>query len=54
MILKWIFKKWDGEHLDWIAVAEHREREMADSFECDNEPSGSIKREKFLNYLRTC
>jgi hypothetical protein len=36
IILKWIFKKWDGgRDMDWI--------DMAGSCECGNEPSGSIK-----------
>jgi hypothetical protein len=26
MILKWIFKKWDGECMDWIVLAEYRDR----------------------------
>jgi hypothetical protein len=24
--LKWIFKKWDGEGMDWIEVAQDRDR----------------------------
>jgi hypothetical protein len=26
IILKWIFKKWDGEGMDWIDMAQDRDR----------------------------
>jgi hypothetical protein len=29
IILKWIFKKWDGEGMDWIDLAQDRERWQA-------------------------
>jgi hypothetical protein len=44
IILKWIFKKWDGgarTELIWLKVA--------GSCECGNEPSGSIKCREFLD-----
>jgi hypothetical protein len=44
IILKLIFKKWDGG-LDWIDLAQNREKCFC---ECGNEPSGSIQCEEFL------
>jgi hypothetical protein len=29
IILKWIFKKWDGRGMDWINVAQDRDRWQA-------------------------
>jgi hypothetical protein len=51
IILKWIFKKLDGA-TDWIELA--RDRQVANSCECGNEPLGSIKCGEFRDYLRTC
>jgi hypothetical protein len=39
--------------MDWIDLAQDRDR-FPDTFECGNEPSGSIKFGEFLDYLRTC
>ena len=50
IILKWIFKKWDGG-MDWIDVSEHGQ--AAGSRECGDEPSTSIKCGEFLDSLRT-
>jgi hypothetical protein len=48
VILKWIFNMWDRGHgLDLSGSVT-----VADSCECGNEPSGSIKCEELLNYLR--
>jgi hypothetical protein len=46
IILKWIFKKWDGG-MDWIGMAQDRDRWRAR--ECGNEPAGSIKCGEFLD-----
>jgi hypothetical protein len=42
IILKWIFKKWDGAWtgLNWLRIG---------TGECGNEPSGSIKCGEFLD-----
>jgi hypothetical protein len=40
IILKWIFKKWD-EGMNGISVS--RSGQMVGSFECGNEPRGSIE-----------
>jgi hypothetical protein len=48
IILKWIFKKWDGGSMDWIDMAQDRDR-WRGCCECGNEPSGSIKRGEFLD-----
>jgi hypothetical protein len=45
IILKWIFKKWDGS-MDWIELAQGQ---VAGSCECGNEPPGSIKCGEFLD-----
>jgi hypothetical protein len=49
IILKWIFKKWDGG-MDWIELPQGQ---VAGSCEYGNEPSGSIKCGEFLDELRT-
>jgi hypothetical protein len=53
IILKWIFKTWDGEGartgLIWLRITQ-----VAGSCECGNEPLGSIKCGEFLDWLRTC
>jgi hypothetical protein len=48
IILKWIFKKWDGGGMDWIDMAQDRDR-WHGYCECGNEPLGSIKRGEFLD-----
>jgi hypothetical protein len=41
IVLKWIFRKWDGRHgLDWSSSGKGQ---VAGTCECGNEPSGSIK-----------
>jgi hypothetical protein len=37
--------------MDWIGLA--KDRQVAGTCECGNEPLGSTKREKFLDYLQT-
>jgi hypothetical protein len=37
--------------MEWIGMAQ--DRKVTDTCECVNEPSGSRKCRKFLNYLRT-
>jgi hypothetical protein len=52
IVLKWIFKKWDGEHgLDFSGSGWGQ---VAGAGECGNEHSGSIKCEEILDQLRTC
>jgi hypothetical protein len=46
IILKWIFKKWDGT---WTGLSWLRRGQVASSCECCNEPLGSIKCGKFLD-----
>jgi hypothetical protein len=46
IILKWIFKKWDGNGLDWVGSVYGQ---VAGSCECGNEPPGSIKCGEFLD-----
>ena len=51
IVLKWIFKKWNGEAqtvLIWL-----RTGTGGGACECRNEPSGSVKCEEFLDSLRT-
>jgi hypothetical protein len=50
IILKWIFEKWNWwvGGMDWIDLAQERDRWRAGCFEYGNEPSGSIKCEEFL------
>jgi hypothetical protein len=45
IILKWIFKKWDGGGMDWIDMAQDRDKWWA----LVKEPSGSIRRREFLD-----
>jgi hypothetical protein len=52
VILKCIFKKWDVEAMTgmfWLRLGT-----VGGCFEFGNEPSGSIKCEKFVNLLITC
>jgi hypothetical protein len=52
VIIKWIFKRWDGETMtlsSWLSIGTCR-----GSYECGNETSGSIKFEEFLDYPRNC
>jgi hypothetical protein len=49
IILKRIFKKWDGERGSGL-----RYGQLATFCKCDNESSGSIKFWGFLDQLRTC
>jgi hypothetical protein len=41
------------EGMDWIELAQDRDGCRA-GCDCGNEPSGSIKREEFLDLLETC
>jgi hypothetical protein len=41
IILKWVFRKWGGEV--WTGFIWLRIGKVAGSYECGNEPSGSIK-----------
>ena len=43
IVLKWIFRKWDGEA--WTGFL----WQVAGACECGNEPSGSIKCGEFLD-----
>jgi len=51
IILKWIFRTWDGG--TWTALIWPRTGQVAGSCKHSNEPSGSIKFREFLDYLRT-
>ena len=54
IILKWIFRKLDGEAwtgLIWLMTGTDG---GGGACECGNEPSGFIKCEEFLDYLRNC
>jgi hypothetical protein len=51
IILKWILEKCDGD-MDWIDLAQ--DRQVADSCERGNEPSGSTKCGEFLEWLKNC
>jgi hypothetical protein len=46
IILKWIFKKWDGT---WTGLSCLRIRIVAGSCECGNEPPVSIKCGEFFD-----
>jgi len=52
IILKCIFKKWDGRHE--LDCSDSWEGKVAGALECWNELSGSIKCGEFLNSLWTC
>jgi hypothetical protein len=52
MILKLMFKKQDGEAL--TALTELNTDHAVGAWVCSNEPSGSIKRVKFLDQIRAC
>ena len=41
MILKWIFKKWDGEA--WIGLSGTGQGQLAGACKSNNEPLGSMK-----------
>jgi hypothetical protein len=47
IILKWIFKKWDGEA--WTGLIWPRIGQVAGACECGIEPSGSIKSGELLD-----
>jgi len=47
IILKWIFKKWDGKHV--LDRPGSGQGQMAGTCECGNEPSGPIKCGEFLD-----
>jgi len=49
IILKWVFKKGDGGIMDWTGLDQERNR-----WQHNNEPSGSIKLDEFLDWLRRC
>jgi hypothetical protein len=51
IILIWIFWKWDFGA--WTGLIWLRRGNVAGTFECGNEPSGSIKCGEFLDQLRT-
>jgi hypothetical protein len=48
IILRWIFRKWDVGDMEWIELAQDRDR-LGDTCECGNELSGSIKCREFLD-----
>ena len=47
IILRWIFRKWDGRHVLDRAGPGHGQ--VAGTCECSNEPSGSVKCWEFLD-----
>jgi hypothetical protein len=50
IILRWIFRKWDvgvRTALSWLRKGTGGQ--VADTFECSNEPSGSIKCGEFVD-----
>jgi hypothetical protein len=47
IILKWIFKRWDGEA--WVELIWLRIRQVVGACEFGYEPSGSIKFGEFLD-----
>jgi len=52
IILRWIFRKWDVWKYG-LDRAGSGQGQVAGTCECGNEPSGSIKCEEFLDWLRT-
>jgi hypothetical protein len=48
IILRWIFRKWDVRGMDWIELAQDRDR-GAVTCECGNELPGSIKCGEFFD-----
>jgi hypothetical protein len=46
IILRWIFRKWDGGH--GLGRSGSEQGQVAGTFERDNEPSSSIKCGEFL------
>ena len=51
IILRWILRKCVGGY--GLDRAGSGQEEVAGTYECGNEPSGSIKCGEFLGYLRT-
>jgi hypothetical protein len=47
IILRWIFRKWDGGAMDWINLAE--DRQMTGTCESGNEPLDLIQCGEFLD-----
>ena len=47
IILRWIFRKWDV--VVWTGSSWHTIGQVAGTFECGNEPSGSVKCGEFLD-----
>jgi len=52
IILKWIFKKWDGWH--GLDCFDSEQGQLVGTCNCSNEPLVSIRCGEFLVYLRTC
>ena len=52
IILKWIFRKWDGEH--GLNLSGSRQEQVAGTCQCGDELSGFIKCRGFLDQLRNC
>jgi hypothetical protein len=50
IILRWVFRKWD--RCAWTGFIRLRIA-VAGACECGNEPSSSIKRREFLDWLNT-
>jgi hypothetical protein len=52
VILKWLFKEWDGQAqtgIPWLRI----KGQVEGLCECGNEPLGPIKCGGFLDYLRS-
>jgi len=47
IILRWIFRKWDGGH--GLDRSGSRQGQVAGTCKCGNEPSGTIKCGEFLD-----